>query len=112
MSDEMAGAGITAKERLERIELMLSRIDGKLDGKADQSDLMALEGRVRQIEQHGGPATSAAMRDVHDLRTEAREQIDSLSQSVTALKNRMAQVAGGLAVVVFGLNIAIAFFRH
>lgn len=46
----MAGAGITAKERLGRIEDVLQRIDTKLDNKADKADLVALEVRTRALE--------------------------------------------------------------
>ena len=51
--DDLVGAGISPKERLERIETMLERIDNKLDNKADRSDLIILENRVREIELHG-----------------------------------------------------------
>lgn len=46
MSDELAGAGITAKERLERIEAVLERIDTKLDTKVDQNEFQQLKSQV------------------------------------------------------------------
>lgn len=50
MSDELNGASITAKERLANIEGILRDMDGKLDNKADMASVIALEGRVREME--------------------------------------------------------------
>ena len=48
--DSLRGISISPRERLERIENLLGVINGKLDQKADKTDLGALEVRVRGLE--------------------------------------------------------------
>lgn len=67
--DTLRSIGISPRERLERIEKMLETIDGKLDGKVDMTEFVKLETRV-----------------------------DGLHRDHENLKNRMAWLAGALAV--------------
>lgn len=77
--DDLKGAGISPRERLERIEAMLEKIDGKLDNKTDQVDFLALQARVYAAE-----------------------------EAITAVKLRVAAAAGLVSAVVFGANFAVA----
>lgn len=49
MSDDLAGAGITAKERLGNIEELLRVMDAKLDNKASSHDLEKVQDQVTAI---------------------------------------------------------------
>lgn len=61
------GAGLTAKERLERIENLLDRIDTKLDSKADYALVVSLQARLDSIERDGSPQARSASRHIAEL---------------------------------------------
>ena len=91
MSDGMSSAGISAKERLARIETVLDKIDRKLDHKADKADVVALEVRVRAIEDDAHEhVRHPEMKDVHN--------------DIGAVKQRLAMYAGGLGVLSVVVN--------
>lgn len=97
--DGLTGAGITPKERLERIEAMLERIDAKLDAKANESELVALELRVRDMELE--LSSFDGFKKEHD---ELFEQLNSLRQKVF-------MASGGLAVLVFTVEFIARFAK-
>lgn len=93
--DNLVGAGITPKERLERIEVLLTNIDEKLDTKTSQADHLALALKVEVMQkefiEHKVWATGL-LEDVHILPYQNREEI-------SRLKNRIAYAAGVAAVL-------------
>jgi hypothetical protein len=99
--DDLAGAGITAKERLQNIESVLVRIDQKLDGKADAAVVAALEVRVREIETGNNLTQRRAFEEVHAIREASEKQLAEVSNGVSALQKKFAYYAGGVAVAVF-----------
>lgn len=102
--DELVGAGISAKERLERIEALLDRMDRKLDSKVDQAEFLSLDARVRDLELHGSQAT----RDLVVGCSEMTGTIVELRESHNALKVRIAYAAGAAAVVVVAAEWLLA----
>lgn len=117
--DGLQNAGITPKERLERIEAMLTKIDEKLDGKADAALVAAIEVRLRTLENYG-PERVAHMYEVMDGRVTKIEQegspharlaevgIKELNDEVQVVKKWVLMASGGLGVLVFVINVAIA----
>ena len=61
------GGGLTAKERLERIETLLDRIDSKLDSKADAALVASIQARLDTIERDGSPRARAADSRVSEI---------------------------------------------
>lgn len=96
--DSLANAGISPRQRLERIEALLERIDGRLDGKADAGVVWALEERVRTLEQNGG-----------DRVVEMREHVGVLERDLGALGRKIAYATGTLAAVMVLVNAASAW---
>ena len=103
MADELQGAGITAKERLERIEALLDRMDRKLDSKVDTQEFLALDARVRDIELHG----SQHVQDLLAGAGKMTESVTSLTDGQNAIKVRVAYAAGAAAVAVIVAEIII-----
>ncbi len=118
--DSLANAGITPKERLTNIETILTRIDSKLDGKANQSDVAAMELRVRAIE-----VANALTFDTKDrldkveadakvrldrVEADAQSRIERVEHEVSGLGKKIAYAAGSLAVVVVIVNLVAARF--
>lgn len=95
--DGLTNAGITPKERLERIEAMLERIDAKLDAKANESDVVALELRVREME--------LELSSFDGLKKEHEE----LFVELNALRQKVFMASGGLAVLVFFIEFVARF---
>lgn len=91
--DGLSGAGITPKERLERIEAMLERIDAKLDAKANESDVVALELRVRELE--------LELSSFDGFKKEHDEFFDELN----ALRQKVFMFSGGIAAFVFVIEL-------
>lgn len=88
----LQNAGISPKERLERIESMLERIDQKLDSKASETDLISLELRVRNLE--------LEMSSFEGLRKEHKE----FAEGIESLRQKVFMFSGGLAVLMFVIN--------
>lgn len=97
--DDLGNAGITAKERLGNIETILTRMDAKLDGKADVAAVNLLELRVRNLEIHG-PEPMAEM----------RIKISALEDSINSVGRKLAYATGTLSVVVVLVNVSMAYF--
>jgi len=111
MSEELAGAGITAKERLERIEQAVTagfeKLDAKLDTKASAADVAAIEIRVRDIELHGSNRVQALERANAETAEVAFKRLDDLAAAIARQQVTMARWAGALAVlIVIGEAIA------
>lgn len=92
MHDDLVGAGISPKERLERIEALLARIDEKLDGKANLHDLYALQLRMEVIEKEFAEHKVWA--------TQLLNQLPALEDGINSLKTRMAYGAGAAALAI------------
>lgn len=95
--DGLTGAGITPKERLERIEAMLERIDAKLDAKANESDVVALELRVRDME--------LELSSFDGVKKEHEEIFAELAE----LRQKVFMATGGLVVLVFLVEVIAKF---
>lgn len=99
MRDDLNNAGISPRERLQRIEELLGRVDAKLDNKANASDVVALELRVRALETSGGERVQ-----------EMRERVGSLDGDVRVIGRRLAYATGTLASVIVMSNMVVAWF--
>lgn len=102
--DSLANAGITPKERLTNIEQLLTRIDGKLDGKANQSDVAAMELRVRAIE-----VANALTFDTKDrldrVEADAKARLDRVEEKTAGNDRKLAVYAGIGVAAVFAANL-------
>lgn len=98
MRDDLNNAGISPRERLQRIETLLERVDQKLDNKANAADLVALELRVRDLETSGGARVN-----------EMRERVGSLDSDVQIIGRKLAYATGTLATVIVVSNIVVAY---
>lgn len=109
MSDgELNGASITAKERLANIETLLANIDGKLDGKANQSDLIAVDVRVKDIElwRAGVHAEERVERiEKAAAKTAEAQRLDAIEAKGDRNAKAIAWGCGAGAVVVIGANL-------
>lgn len=107
MSDDLASAGISAKERLGNIEEVLKSIDSKLDGKADRSYVVALELRVRELELSHAKA-DAAERVVNLERATTAGRLEGrvgkLEESSAAVGRKLAAATGVVTIVVVVAN--------
>lgn len=106
--DGIQNAGITAKERLGSIELKLDNILEKLDNKADKSDIVALELRIREIETHGTPQSKESLLQIKDLKNEMAIQNAELLKNQSAMKSTIAYIMGAAATIILVIEI---FFR-
>lgn len=96
--EDLIGAGISPRERLERIEKVLDRIDMKLDGKADAAVVVALEVRLalleRSVAEHHAAAEERRTRD-----DRVQEAVDELNEGQRAIERRVAYAAGVAAIL-------------
>lgn len=92
--DSTLPAVMTTKEWLQRIEGGLTRIEDKLDTKADKAALDSLESRLRLIESLG---TEQSRRSEADIRT--------LSKDVTNMKVKVYAILGGVAILASVLEV-------
>ena len=92
--DGLSNAGISPRERLERIENMLTKIDEKLDSKADISRVVVLEQFM--IESRGRNPE----RLIAELR-EAQSHIRTLESEHQVMRRRIAYYSGAAAVIAF-----------
>lgn len=91
--DSLSNAGISPRERLERIEQMLERIDGKLDGKANAAEVAGLEARIRELELNGS---------VHI--PEMRAKVEALEVGHGVIQRKLAYATGTIVVVMVFVN--------
>jgi hypothetical protein len=105
--DDLSHAGISPRERLQRIEDLLTKVDGKLDGKADQADLIALEGRVRAIEYLGAEARAQTIERAANVVKQDR-RLSDLESNVVSMGRKLAYATGTISVVIVIANLAAA----
>ena len=103
MTDDLSSAGITAKERLGRIEEILGDIVGKLDGKADTAVVIALDARVKNLEL--ARAEVDAIERVTKIERVAgiakmETRVDRLEANVDGLGKKIALASGAVGVLV------------
>jgi hypothetical protein len=114
VTDDLDGAGITAKERLANIEHLLSTIDTKLDGKASQADLIAVELRLRDVE-FWRAETQAAERVAEIERSAAdvlaAKRIDEIEATGKANKTTILLATGGLSTLILAVNVIPYFLK-
>lgn len=89
--DTLRSAGISPRERLERIEHVLERIENKMDTRFG-----VLEQRVWSLEL----ASSIPIAN--------KEEIDDVKVILESIKARMWMAVGGLAVLMVVINVGIA----
>jgi adenosylmethionine-8-amino-7-oxononanoate aminotransferase len=99
--DDFLNASISPRQQLQDIRRILERMDAKLDGKADGSYVMALEGRIRALESTGG-----------ERAVELRHRQDQIDQALATLERKLAYATGTLAAVVVVANIAVPYFLN
>lgn len=105
--DGIQNAGISAKERLGKIEEKLDSILGKLDNKADKSDFIELERRVREIELHGTSQIQEAVTQMRDIREEFSKQTAELTKGLGKLRSNVAYIMGAAAAVIVIVEILL-----
>ena len=88
------GAVLTTKEWLQRIEAGLTRIEDKLDLKAEKAELVALDQRIRLIESLGSEQARSAEMDVR-----------ALSKDLTNLKVKVYAIMGSVALLATALEV-------
>lgn len=106
--DGIQGAGISAKERLAKIEEKLDNILIKLDNKADKADLIDLQRRVRDIETHGTPQFSSAILEIKEMREEFTHQITELINGQSKIKSNIAYIMGAAAAVIIIIQLILS----
>lgn len=102
--NDLRNIGISPRERLERIESLLGRMDEKLDNKADAATVLAMSLRIAALEQT--EAARVAAEKVADTQEEQfhyqmRAEMTLLEKEHNELKRQIAYYAGGLVVVLF-----------
>jgi hypothetical protein len=101
--DGMQNAGISAKERLGKIEDKIDIVLGKLDNKVDRVDFIEIEKRVREIELHGTTQTQGVIEQMKTIQTEYVKQNSELLKSQSKLKSSIAYIMGagaGILIIV------------
>lgn len=113
--DNLRSAGITAKERLARIEDLLVRMDEKLDDKASRSEMAALELRIRSIEVSGSKAANDALDEARRLAHEREGDLLMLDKEYKQLRSdhemlgkRIAWALGALAVAAVAAEAVLS----
>lgn len=97
--ESLQGAGITAKERLERIEHVLSAMDSKLDLKFD-----AIEKRVWSLEVNVVPSATQAKADI----TVFMGRLDKLNDRIDTIRAWQWRAAGMVVTGLFILEVGLA----
>jgi hypothetical protein len=87
MTDELPGASITAKERLERIETMLTKMDEKIDAKFD-----SMGSRITTIEIGGSRTAIEAEREVVALEARVRNIETNIAPIATTVLEKAAKL--------------------
>lgn len=105
--DGMQNAGITAKERLGKIEDKIDIVLGKLDNKADRSDFIMLERRVREIELHGTTQIQGAVEQMAVIREEFTKQTTELMKGQSKLRANVAYIMGGAAAILVVVELIL-----
>lgn len=105
--DGIQNAGISAKERLSKIEEKLDNILGKLDNKADRSDFIELERRVREIEMHGTTQIQDAVTQMRDIREEFTKQTAELTKGQGKLRANVAYIMGAAAAIIIIVDLVL-----
>jgi hypothetical protein len=123
--ETLRNIGITPRERLERIENMLVNIDEKLDVKADKTEMLQLEARVRAIEVEGSRLAREAihkadvlaherLRDIEQLEvrlvkfdSDLASDVERLRKDHSALSSRVSWAFGAVAAIVALSDIII-----
>jgi tetrahydromethanopterin S-methyltransferase subunit G len=105
--DGIQGAGLSAKERLAKIEEKLDNILGKLDNKADKADFVELERRVRDIETHGTTQFQQAINEMRSMKDEFTIQTAELVKGQSKIKASIAYIMGAAAAVVVIIELII-----
>lgn len=90
-NDERAQLEVLRAEMNGKLDLLLERTDNLRTAAADH------EARLRSLEDEVAPTAQAAYKD-----------LSSVKKTLEGVKVRMWMAVGGLGVVVFGVNIAIA----
>lgn len=111
IDETLRNIGISPRERLERIETMLERIDGKLDSKADASEVVALNVRLSVLEASVIEHHALILHDRgKDWVTNLESEVDNLHREHNRIKTRMAYFAGVAATVVVVAEIIFGHF--
>lgn len=103
--DGMQNAGITAKERLGKIEEKLDNILFKLDNKVDKGEFIELERRVRNIETHGTSQVQTALDEMKQTREQFTLQSGELVKGQSKIKSNIAYIMGAAAAVIVILEL-------
>ena len=104
VDESLRSIAISPRERLARIEALLVTIEQKLDYKASQADLLALEVRVREMEVKGTHHAQDALEEARRLAREREADLvmldneyKTLRQDHEALGKKIAWAFGVLA---------------
>jgi hypothetical protein len=90
---------LTTKEWLQRIEGSLTRIEDKLDTKAERAELLALESRLRLIESMGTEHSRKAVEDVRALTIKETGDMTLVSKDLNNLKVKVYAIMATVALL-------------
>lgn len=100
VDDTLRSIGISPRERLGRIEALLTRMDEKLDNKADASMVSNLAARISALEL----SEAVGNRDASALAIEVRDRLDvrvsALQKQHMRLDKRLSYYAGAVAAIL------------
>lgn len=102
---------LSAGDRLSRIEDKLDTIVQKLDNKADKSDVIGLEIRVRDIELHGSNKARETETAFTVAETRLETQINEIKAGQSKLSNKIAYFSGGIAAIIIILQLILHFAK-
>lgn len=88
----MGTGALTPGDRFDRLELTLSRIEYKLDSKADRSDLALLQADVRDLQDRGSRNAQEAVLLTHEL----EKRVQGLEANSVLQANLAANARGRL----------------
>lgn len=101
VDDTLRSAGISPRERLERIENILTRMDEKLDNKADALVVNALIARIAALELAGALVAQQSSSLASDVRDKLDSKIEKLQGEHAKLDKKLSRYAGAVAVILF-----------
>lgn len=105
---DLTGAGITAKERLERIETMLSDLSRQLDVR-----FLETEHRINQLETWQAVQKSEAERislDLHEAEITMERELRSIKDGQLSTKSLVRWATATLIFVTLLADVSIRFF--
>lgn len=97
---DLRSIGVSPRERLERIENLLTRMDEKLDNKADASVVTSLITRISALELSEALGNQTAATLALDVRDKLDVRVSALQKEHQKLDKKLTYYAGGVAALL------------